>query len=127
VYFADANVLSTGDTVNNLKRYQTIDFFNGADVRGMIRANETFLKLANENTKVVVGHGPLATKADIQEFHDMLVTSRDRVEKLWKEGKTEQEVLDLKPLADLDAKRAAGNPQLAINHLRNVYGSFNRL
>ena len=127
VYFADANVLCTGDTMNNLKRYQNIDFFNGGDVRGMIRATETYMKLANDSTKVVVGHGPLASKADIAEFHAMLVTSRDRIEKLFNEGKTEQEVLDLKPLADLDAKWAAGNPQLAINHTRNVYNSFKRL
>ena len=43
-----------------------------------------------------------------------------------REGKTEQEVLDLKPLADLDAKWAANNPQLATNHTRNVYNSFKR-
>jgi cyclase len=127
VYFADANVLCTGDTVNNLKRYQNIDFFNGGDVRGMIRAADTYLKVANDSTKVVVGHGPLASKADIAEFREMLITSRDRIEKLVNEGKTEQEVLDLKPLADLDAKWAAGNPQLATNHTRNVYGSFKRL
>ena len=36
VYFADANVLCTGDTSNNTKRYQTIDFANGGDIRGMI-------------------------------------------------------------------------------------------
>jgi glyoxylase-like metal-dependent hydrolase (beta-lactamase superfamily II) len=127
VYFADANVLCTGDTMNNLKRYQNIDFFNGGDVRGMIRATETYMKLANDNTKVVVGHGPLASKEDIAEFHAMLVTSRDRIEKLVNEGKTEQEVLDLKPLADLDTKWAPNNPQLAINHTRNVYNSFKRL
>src|SRR5207302_9730099 len=63
VYFADANVLATGDTVNNLKRYQTIDYRNGGDVRGMIRVADTYLKAANDNTKVVVGHGPIATKA----------------------------------------------------------------
>ncbi|WP_342364292.1 MBL fold metallo-hydrolase [Terrarubrum flagellatum] len=127
VYFADANVLAPGDTVNNLKRYQNIDFANGGDVRGMIRATETYLKLANDETKVVVGHGPLASKADILEFHDMLVISRDRIQKLFDEGKTEQEVIDLKPLADLDVKWAEGNPQLAINHIRNVYNSFKRL
>ena len=38
VYLPDANVLATGDTMNNLKRYHTIDFNNGGDVRGMIRA-----------------------------------------------------------------------------------------
>jgi glyoxylase-like metal-dependent hydrolase (beta-lactamase superfamily II) len=126
VYFADANVLATGDTMNNLKRYQNIDFANGGDVRGMIRATETYLKFVKDDTKVVVGHGPLAHRADIVEFHDMLVTCRDRIGKLFAEGKTEQEVLALKPLADLDAKWAAGNPQLAINNMRNVYNSFNR-
>ena len=127
VYFADANVLDTGDTFNNLKRYQNIDFGNGGDVRGMIRANDTFIKLANDATKVVPGHGPLATKADLIAFREMLVTSRDRIEKLINEGKTEQEVIDLKPLADLDATWAANNPQQAINHTRNVYNSLKRL
>jgi cyclase len=127
VYFADANVLCTGDTVNNLKRYQNIDFANGGDVRGMIRAADTYLRAANDNTKVVVGHGPLAGKKDVAEFREMLITSRDRIEKLFNEGKTEEEVLALKPLADLDEKWAAGNPQLAISHTRNVYNSFKRL
>jgi hypothetical protein len=43
VDFADANVLCTGDVFNNNKKYQTIDFANGGDVRGMERANQTFL------------------------------------------------------------------------------------
>jgi cyclase len=127
VYFADANVLCTGDTMNNLKRYQNIDYANGGDVRGMIRATEAYLKAANDTTKVVVGHGPLAAKADVQEFHDMLVTSAERIKKLFDAGKTEQEVLDAKPLADLDAKWASNNPQLAAAHTRNVYNSFKRL
>ncbi len=126
-YFADANVLCVGDTVNNLKRYQNIDFMNGGDVRGMIRAADAYLKVANESTKVVVGHGPLATRADIAEFREMLITSRDRIEKLVNEGRTEQEVLDLKPLADLDAKWSGGIPALAVAHTRNVYNSFKRL
>src|SRR5712671_5257871 len=102
VYFADANVLALGDTFNNLKRYQNIDFANGGDVRGMIRALDAFLKVSNDGTKIVPGHGGLATKADLVTFRDMLVTSHDRIKKLFDEGKTEQEVLDLKPLADLD-------------------------
>ena len=53
----------------------------------------------------------------------MLVTSRERIEKLFNEGKTEQEVLAAKPLADLDAKWAA-NEQQAQNWTRMVYNSF---
>jgi glyoxylase-like metal-dependent hydrolase (beta-lactamase superfamily II) len=125
IYLADANVLATGDTFNNLKRYQNIDFANGGDVRGMIRALDTYIKAANDSTKIVPGHGALATKADLIVFRDMLVTSHDRIKKLLDEGKTEEEVIALKPLADLDATWA-NNPQHAIGHTRNVYNSFKR-
>ncbi len=126
IYFADANVLATGDTFNNLKRYQNIDFMNGGDVRGMIRALDTYLKASNETTKIVPGHGPLANRADLMTFRTMLVTSHDRIKKLFDEGKTEQEVIALKPLADLDATWA-NNPSHAIAHTKNVYNSFKRL
>ena len=125
IYFADANVLSTGDTFNNLKRYQNIDYGNGGDVRGMIRALETYIRVSNDQTKIVPGHGPLATKADLFVFRDMLVTSRDRIEKLVAEGKSEAEVVELRPLADLDATWG-NNAQHAIGHTRNVYNSFKR-
>jgi cyclase len=125
VYFADANVLCTGDTSNNTKKYQTIDFANGGDIRGMIAANEAYLKIANDDTKVVVGHGPLAKKSDVAEFHAMLVTARDRIEKLVNEGKSEQEVVAAKPLADLDAKWAV-NEAGAVAFTRMVYNSFKR-
>jgi glyoxylase-like metal-dependent hydrolase (beta-lactamase superfamily II) len=126
VYFADANVLAGGDTFNNLKRYQNIDFANGGDVRGMIRAIDTYFKVADDNTKFVPGHGPLATKADVAAFRAMLVTSHDRILKLFDEGKSEEEVVALKPLADLDATWA-NTPEHAAGHIRNVYNSFKRL
>jgi glyoxylase-like metal-dependent hydrolase (beta-lactamase superfamily II) len=125
VYFADANVLATGDTFNNLRRYQNIDFSNGGDVRGMIRVMDTYLRVSNDGTKIVPGHGPLATRADLVTFRNMLVTSHDRIKKLFDEGKSEQEVLALKPLADLDATWG-NNPQHALGHTRNVYNSFKR-
>jgi glyoxylase-like metal-dependent hydrolase (beta-lactamase superfamily II) len=125
VYFPDANVLCTGDTMNNTKRYQTIDFANGGDIRGAIRATETFLALANEDTRVMTGHGPLAKKSDIAEYNAMLKIARERVEKLVNEGKTEAEVVAARPLSDLDAKWAA-NDEAAVNFLKMVYNSFKR-
>jgi cyclase len=125
VYFPDANVLCTGDTMNNTKRYQSIDFANGGDIRGAIRATNAFLALANEDTKVMTGHGPLAKKADIAEYNTMLKTARERVEKLFKEGKSEADVIAARPLNDLDAKWAA-NDEAAVNFLKMVYNSFKR-
>ena len=123
IYFPDANVLALGDTFT--RNYPNIDWANGGGIDGMILANARYLKAANDTTKIVPGHGPLATKANLQEFHDMLVTARDRVRKLYDEGKTEQEVLAADPLAELSKKWAA--PQglgTGPTFTRNVYNSF---
>src|SRR5690242_10693085 len=74
VWFADANVLSTGDTFNN-GRYQNSDWVNGGNLAGMIAAHDKFLAMTNDNTKIVPGHGPLATKAQLKDFHDMTQAS----------------------------------------------------
>jgi cyclase len=125
VYFPDANVIATGDVMNNLHRYQQVDFANGGDIRGMIRASNDWLKLANDNTKIVVGHGPLANKASVATYNEMVKTARERIEKLVNEGKTEAEVVAAKPLADLD-KTWAANQQAADNFVKQVYNSFKR-
>jgi cyclase len=125
VYFADANVLCTGDIMNNNHRYQQVDFANGGDIRGVIRGTDQFLKLANDDTKVVVGHGPLAKKANVVEYNAMATTVRERVEKLYREGKTEAEVVSANPLQDLNAAWAADD-KAAVNFLKQVYNSFQR-
>jgi cyclase len=125
VYFADANVLATGDLLSNTKRYQSIDFANGGDIRGVIRAMDAMLAVANGETKVVTGHGGPATRADIAEYKAMLVTANERVEKLFNEGKSEQEVLAARPLKDLDEKWAA-NDTAAAAFLKMVYNSYKR-
>jgi cyclase len=124
VMIPDANVLVTGDVFGS-RTYPNLDWGSGGTIDGMILALETFLKAANDTTKIVPGHGPLATKANLQEFHDMLVTARDRVKKLFDEGKTEQQVLAADPLADL-SKKWAGAQGLSTAPIftRNVYNSF---
>jgi cyclase len=125
VYFADANVLCTGDVMNNNHRYQQVDYANGGDIRGVVRGTDEFLKLANDDTKVVVGHGPLAKKANIVEYNAMAKTARERVEKLFREGKSEDEVVAANPLADLNPTWAADD-KAAVNFLKQVYNSFKR-
>jgi cyclase len=72
-------------------------------ITGMIAAADKILSLADTDTKIVAGHGPLGNKADLKQFRDMLATSRDRVEKLKSAGKSAQEAVEEKPFADLDA------------------------
>ncbi len=105
VWFKTANVLSTGDTFTN-GRYPNIDFANGGNIKGMIAATDAYLKLVNGKTRIVPGHGPIADRAALIEYRTMLVTARDRMAKLVKEGKSEDDVVAAKPFADLDAKWA---------------------
>lgn len=122
VYFKSANVLATGDTFTN-GRYPNIDVINGGNIKGQIAAADAYLKLANDKTKIVPGHGPLADKAALTDYRAMLVTARDRMAKLVKEGKSEDDVLAAKPFADLDAKWAP-TETAAKNFVRVVYHSL---
>jgi glyoxylase-like metal-dependent hydrolase (beta-lactamase superfamily II) len=123
VYFRDVKVLATGDTFTS-DRYPNIDFTNGGNIRGMIRASDQYLRIAGRKTKIVPGHGPLADRAKLQEFRAMLLTSADRIDKLIREGKSEEDVQALKPFAnDLD-KKWAPNEQAAKNWVRVVYRSL---
>jgi cyclase len=122
VWFKSANVLSTGDTFTNA-RYPNIDFANGGNIKGMIAATDAYLKLVNDKTHIVPGHGPIADKAALTEYRTMLVTARDRMAKLVKDGKSEDDVVAAKPFADLDAKWAP--TELASkNFIRVVYHSL---
>ncbi len=107
VHFEKANVIHMGDTFFN-GMYPFMDAGTGAKINGMIAAADRALALADNNTKIVPGHGPLGNKVDLAKSRDMLVTARDRVQKLKSEGKSAQEAAATKPLADLDATWAKG-------------------
>ena len=122
VWFKTANVLSTGDTFTN-GRYPNIDFANGGNIKGMIAATDAYLKLTNAKSRIVPGHGPLADRAVLTEYRTMLVTARDRMAKLVKDGKSEDDVVAAKPFSDFDTKWAP--TELAANNfVRVVYHSL---
>src|ERR1700686_1507947 len=126
IYLADANVIFTGDLFYNNGRYPTIDYANGGDIPGMVRANEAFLALATPETKIASSRGgTIAGKPQVAEFRDMLATARDRMAAMVGKRMTEEEAVAAKPFADLDAKWA-GNEQGSINFIRNAYNSFKR-
>jgi cyclase len=122
VWFKTANVLSTGD-IFTTGRYPNIDFANGGNIKGMIAGTDIFLKLVNDKSRIVPGHGPIADKAALVEYRTMLITARDRMAKLVKEGKSEDEVVAAKPFADLDAKWAPTD-LASKNFIRVVYHSL---
>ncbi len=107
VHFERANVIHMGDTFFN-GMYPFIDAGTDGKINGMIAAADKALALADDNTKIIPGHGALGNKADLTRYRDMLVTARDRIQKLKSAGKSAQEAAATKPLADLDATWAKG-------------------
>ena len=123
VFFRKANVIHGGDTLFN-GMYPVVDLSSGGSMDGMIAAADRVLAAADASTKIIPGHGPLATKADIKAYRDMLVASRDAVQPLVKAGKTLDEVKAAKPTAALDEKWGKGyiKPDLWVTILYYSYG-----
>ena len=101
VHFPDSNVIHMGDLYFN-GLYPFIDLDGGGNVDGFIAGADLALKLANEDTKIIAGHGPLGTREDLAGYRAFLASARDRVATLVNEGKTLQEAIEAKPTAEWD-------------------------
>ena len=101
VVFERSNVIHTGDVFFN-GTYPYIDVNAGGSIDGMVKAVDKVLELANDQTAIIPGHGPLSDVARLREYRAMLATVRDKVRVLLTQGKTRDEVIAAKPTAELD-------------------------
>ncbi|MXX73935.1 MAG: MBL fold metallo-hydrolase [Holophagales bacterium] len=92
IYFRDSNVLHAGDQYINLGSYPYIDRDVGGSALGLRENLAQMLDVVDDETKIIPGHGPLATKADLQKFHDVVSETIDHVADQKKAGKSLQEV-----------------------------------
>lgn len=107
-YFRKANVLQTGDLYFE-GVYPFIDIESGGSVKYMITVIENvLLPMLNDDAKIIPGHGPLANKAMLQAYVQMLATLRDKVTALVNAGKTLEEVVAAKPTQEFDAQWGNG-------------------
>ena len=102
VRFGKSNVVHMGDTFFN-KLYPFIDTSSGGTVAGVLAAADGVLKTAGEGTKIIPGHGPLASKGDLKAYRDMLAAVSGNIRGQIKAGKTLEQVIGSKPTAKYDA------------------------
>jgi cyclase len=107
VHFTGRDVIHTGDLFSN-GFYPNIDASSRGWIGGMIAAADRILKIAGPKTKVIPGHGPLGTAADLAAFRKMLITIHDRLAPMADAGKTIEEAIAAKPTKDLDPTWAKG-------------------
>jgi glyoxylase-like metal-dependent hydrolase (beta-lactamase superfamily II) len=107
VRYENGNVLHMGDVWFN-GTYPFIDPSTGGNIDGMIAGTARGLNLADADTKIVPGHGPVGDKAALAKHHEMLVTVRERVHTLKAAGKSKDDAVAAKPTADLDSAWGKG-------------------
>ena len=107
VHFRTANVVHMGDLFFN-GMYPFIDVSTGGSIDGMISAAERVLGMIDANTKLIPGHGPVASRADLTAYRDMLVGVRAAVMRHVTAGWSLERVVAAKPTAKLDATWGKG-------------------
>ena len=107
IYLRNSNVLHMGD-VFNMTGPPFIDAGNGGSIDGIIHFCEEILKVVNDETVVVPGHGPISTTEDLQTYIDMLIVVRDRIQGQILEGKSLQEIIESDPTKEWREKFGDG-------------------
>src|SRR5262245_5674077 len=107
VHFRRANVIHTGDLYFN-GIYPFIDIDSGGSIDGMIGAATAILALADGQTRIIPGHGPLSDRRELERYRDMLQGVRDAIAASVAAGKSLAEVQATKPTAPWDAEWGDG-------------------
>ena len=92
IFFRDSNVLHTGDQYVNVGGFPYIDRDVGGSALGIRDNIAKVLAIIDDETKIIPGHGPLATKADLQLFHDLVAQTIEHIEGAKRSGKTLEEI-----------------------------------
>jgi glyoxylase-like metal-dependent hydrolase (beta-lactamase superfamily II) len=118
IHYVKANAIHMGDTFF-AGRYPFIDVSTGGTVDGIIGAADRALALANDDTKIIPGHGPVSTKKDLEEFRRVISLIRNRVQAMVVAGKSQAEIAASKPSAEWDAVWGTGfiSPALLVDEL----------
>jgi cyclase len=113
VFFRDANVLVAGDVVS-VASYPIIDYSTNGWIGGLLEGTKTLIGLANANTRIVPGKGPVQTRADLALERDMLAAMKQRLSQLLAKGMSVQDMLAAAPSREFDAQW--GDPTLFISN-----------
>jgi glyoxylase-like metal-dependent hydrolase (beta-lactamase superfamily II) len=119
IQFKKANVFYTGDLfVTTGLPY--IDQNNGGDIYGMINAMNYIINVADEESKIVPGHGKVSGMKEMRTYRDMLSSIRNKTIQLAREKKSEEEIIEMMNTFLKEEKGISGNKDFFIHVLKMV-------
>ncbi len=107
IRFEKANVVHCGDLFFR-GMFPFIDYSTGGWIGGMAEGAKRILAVTDAKTRIIPGHGPIGTRADLEEYLKFLETVLERLNKLKAEGKTVDEAVVAAPTKGFDESRAQG-------------------
>jgi len=107
VKFRNANVFHMGDMYVQYG-YPYVDVSNGGGIDGFIDSLDKMLAWMDDSSKIIPGHGELATKKDVKAFRDRLAEIRDAVAAALKKGTKVADVANLPIATKYDAEWGKG-------------------
>jgi glyoxylase-like metal-dependent hydrolase (beta-lactamase superfamily II) len=99
VHWQKANVLHMGDTFFHRMSFPFIDLGSGGSIDGAIAAVDVALGIADDRTRIIPGHGPVASKAELAAYRAMLADIRARVAAGIAAGRTLEQIQAERPAA----------------------------
>ena len=108
VYFPKQNVLAVGDVVSG-EGWPVVDWATGGWIGGIVGGLQRVQSLANEETRIVPGRGPVLTLTDIKSQSQMYATVYERLTTLLNKGRGPSEAVEAKPTKEFDAKMGNGD------------------
>ena len=102
IYFAQSNVVHMGDDFVTYG-FPFVDVSSGGSVLGMVANDEKAVASLPADVKVIPGHGPVSSKADVLKFTEMLKDCISLVDAARKQGKTLAQMKQDNVLAKYDA------------------------
>jgi len=107
VYFPKQNVLAVGDVVSN-QGWPVVDYTTGGWIGGIVGGLQRLQTMADENTRIVPGRGPVLGLKELKAQSAMYGTIYDRLSTMLNKGRGPSEAVAAQPTKEFDAQM--GNP-----------------
>jgi cyclase len=103
VFFPKQNVLAVGDVMSG-QGWPVVDYITGGWIGGIVGGLQRLQTIANEETRIVPGRGPVLGMKDLKAQAEMYGAIYDRVSTMLNKGRGPSEAVAAQPAKEFEAQ-----------------------